>query len=157
MDISILIEKWNCQSLSHVQLFVTPWTVALQIHGIMQARMLEWVAIPFSRGSSQPRGWIQVSCTASRFFTIWTTKKAQHINYLFLNPGIKISKPFPFLSLVLMLTLSLKTVFLCLNFHCNFCWKLNVVYWIEGTEVNRPLEGDFRFIWVALSYVYCLM
>ena len=31
------------------------------VHGILQARILEWVAFPFSRGSSQPRGWMQVS------------------------------------------------------------------------------------------------
>ena len=46
------------QSLSHVQLFVNPWTVALpgsSVHGIFQARILEWVAIPFSRGSSRSR------------------------------------------------------------------------------------------------------
>ena len=42
------------KSLSCVQLFVTPWTV--------QARILEWVAFPFSRGSSQPRDRTQVSC-----------------------------------------------------------------------------------------------
>ena len=47
--------------LSRVRLFVTPWTVAYQalrslsVHGIFQARVLEWVAISFSRGSSQPR------------------------------------------------------------------------------------------------------
>ena len=39
--------------LSHVCLFATPWDYILQ--GILQARMLEWVAFPFSRGSSQPR------------------------------------------------------------------------------------------------------
>ena len=38
-------------------------------HGILQARVLEWFAIPFSRGSSQPRDQTQVSCTAGRFFT----------------------------------------------------------------------------------------
>ena len=38
-------------------------------HGIFQARILEWVAISFSRGSSQPRDPTQVSCTAGRFFT----------------------------------------------------------------------------------------
>ena len=45
-------------SLSAVQLFATPWTVALQahsVHGILQARILQWVVIPFSRGSSQSR------------------------------------------------------------------------------------------------------
>ena len=43
------------------------------VHGILQARILEWVAIPFSRGSSQPKDWTQVSCFASRLFTIWAT------------------------------------------------------------------------------------
>ena len=46
-----------------------------RVHGIFQARILEWVAIPFSRGSSQPRDWTQVSSTAGRFFTTWTTGK----------------------------------------------------------------------------------
>ena len=40
------------------------------LHGILQARILEWVAIPFSRGPSWPRDGIQVSCTASQFFTL---------------------------------------------------------------------------------------
>ena len=40
------------------------------IHGILQARILEWVAIPFSRASSQPRDQTLVSCSAGRFFTI---------------------------------------------------------------------------------------
>ena len=39
-------------------------------HGILQARILEWVAIPFSRGSSQPRDQTQVSYIADRFFTV---------------------------------------------------------------------------------------
>ena len=47
------------------------------VHGIVMARMLGWVTMPFSRGSSQPRVWIWVSCTAGRFFTVWITRKAQ--------------------------------------------------------------------------------
>ena len=39
------------------------------VHGILQARILEWVAIPLSRGSSQPRDQACISCTAGRFFT----------------------------------------------------------------------------------------
>ena len=39
------------------------------VHGILQARILEWVAIPFSRGSSQPRDQTGVSCIAGRFFS----------------------------------------------------------------------------------------
>ena len=40
------------------------------VHGILQARILEWVAIPFSSGSSQPKDQIQVSCIAGGFLTI---------------------------------------------------------------------------------------
>ena len=39
-------------------------------------RILEWVAYPFSRGSSQPRGWTGVSCIAGEFFTSWATREA---------------------------------------------------------------------------------
>ena len=45
------------------------------IHGIFQARMLEWVAISFSRRSSQPRDWTPVSCIASRHFTLWASRE----------------------------------------------------------------------------------
>ena len=47
------------------------------VHGILQARILEWVAVPFSRGSSQPRDHTQVSLTAGGFFTSWATREAQ--------------------------------------------------------------------------------
>ena len=46
-------------------------------HGILQARILEWVAFPFSRGSSQPRDQTQVSYIAGRFFTNWALREAQ--------------------------------------------------------------------------------
>ena len=52
----------------------TPCTLACQASlsmGILQARILEWVAICFSRGSSQPRDWTWVSCIAGRLFTMW--------------------------------------------------------------------------------------
>ena len=47
------------------------------VHGILQARILERVAFPFSRGSSQPRDQTQVSRIAGRFFTSWATREAQ--------------------------------------------------------------------------------
>ena len=56
------------------QLFATPWIV---VHGILQARILEWVAFPFCRGSSQPRDWTQVSYIAGRLFTSRATREAQ--------------------------------------------------------------------------------
>ena len=43
------------------------------VHGILQARILEWIAIPFSRGSAQPRDLTQVSSIAGKFFTVWAT------------------------------------------------------------------------------------
>ena len=53
------------------------------IHGIFQARVLEQVAFPFSRGSSRPRDQTWVSCIAGRHFTIWATREAlpYHIKY----------------------------------------------------------------------------
>ena len=47
-----------------------------EVHGILQARILEWVAFPFSRGSSQPRDRTQVSHIAGSFFTSWATREA---------------------------------------------------------------------------------
>ena len=58
--------------------------------GILQAKILEWVAIPFSRGST----WSRVSCFAGRFFAIWATREAPKAMSLFLSfwkavlPGI---------------------------------------------------------------------
>ena len=50
---------------------------AFSVHGILQAtRILKWVAIPFSRGSSQPRDRTWVSHIAGRFFTIWVAREA---------------------------------------------------------------------------------
>ena len=50
------------------------------VHGILQARIPEWVAISFSRGSSQPRNQTRVSCIAGRFFTNWAMREA-HVIY----------------------------------------------------------------------------
>ena len=64
--------------LSHVHLFLNPMDCSLSgssVHRILQARILEWVAIPFSRESSQPRDWTWVSYITGRFFTIWATRE----------------------------------------------------------------------------------
>ena len=64
--------KWK--SLSWIRLFTTPWTIQSME---FSARILEWVAFPFSRGSSQSRDWTRVSCIAGGFFTSWATSEAQ--------------------------------------------------------------------------------
>ena len=51
------------------------------VHGILQARILEWVAIPFSRGSSQPRNQTEVSWIAGRFFTTEPPEKPRNMIY----------------------------------------------------------------------------
>ena len=61
-------------SRSVAQLSATPWTVARQgplSMGILQARILEWVAMPSSRGSSRRRDQTRVSCVTGRFFTVY--------------------------------------------------------------------------------------
>ena len=65
---------WKWKSLSRVRPFATPWTIT--VHGILQARILGWVAFPFSRGPPQLRDQTQVSCIAGRFFTSWATSIA---------------------------------------------------------------------------------
>ena len=75
--------KWKWKSLSCVRLFVTTWTMWNS-----PDQILEWVAVPFSRRSSQPRDWTGVSCITGRFFTNWATRKAytcqKSLHYYFL-------------------------------------------------------------------------
>ena len=79
---------WDCSSHNHSRPLNCTWIHRISIshsvscdttdcsspgssvHGILQARILEWVAIPFSRGSSRPRGWTQVSRIAGGFCTV---------------------------------------------------------------------------------------
>ena len=70
--------KWNSVKVSQsCQTLVTPLSPASSsVHGILEARILEWVASPFSRGSSWPRVRIWVSCIAGRFFTDWAIREA---------------------------------------------------------------------------------
>ena len=55
------------------------------VHEILQARILEWVVFPFSRGSSQTRDWTHVSYIAGRFFTSWATREAHDKYLIFIN------------------------------------------------------------------------
>ena len=82
------IEIWNWANKGVVKVLVAQPCPTLfdpidcsppgsSVHGILQARILEWVAIPFSRGSSWPRDRTWVSRIAGRFFTIWATREAQ--------------------------------------------------------------------------------
>ena len=81
---------WSSESHPwKVKVLVAQWCLTLcnpidhslpgySTHGILQTRILEWVAISFSKGSPWPRDRTRVSCIASRLFTIWTTREAPY-------------------------------------------------------------------------------
>ena len=75
-EISITSDMQIC---SHVWLFETQWTIACQAPlsmGILQERILEWVAFPFSRGSSQPRDQSHICCIGRRILYYWSPWEA---------------------------------------------------------------------------------
>ena len=70
----------SCLVLSHVFTLCDSMDCSLpgfSVHGILQARILEWVAVSSSRGSSQPRDWTYVFCTGRRILYPWATWEAQ--------------------------------------------------------------------------------
>ena len=77
----VAMSKWVSESHSVMSDSLWP-------HGLysLQARILEWVAVPFSRGSSQPSTWTRVSCIAGRLLTSWTTREYSDLSFW---------KPFP--------------------------------------------------------------
>ena len=106
-DRGLEFSKWN----EVIQLFSCIWLCdpmdcslpGSSVYGIFQARILEWVAISFSRKSSQPRDWTLVSRIVGRHFAIWATREVQggekdklffstflslpHIKLFFFKPG----------------------------------------------------------------------
>ena len=90
-------EYSNYESESEVtQLCLTLWypmdcsLPGFSIHGIFQARVLKWVAISFSRGSSRPRDRTWVSHIAGRFFTVWATRKSQVCWEFWFQMGVRV-------------------------------------------------------------------
>ena len=69
VKVKLLSRIWLCDPVDY-----SP--PGFSVHGILQARILEWVASSFSRGSSWPRDWTQVSLIAGRHFNLWATREA---------------------------------------------------------------------------------
>ena len=69
--------KWKCWLPSRVTPSMDCSLPGSSVHGILQARTLEWVTVSFYRGSSRCRDWTQVICIAGRFFTVWATREAR--------------------------------------------------------------------------------
>ena len=73
-----MLETQSCPTLCDTMDCSPPGS---SVHGILQARILEWVAIPFSRGSSWPRNRTHIPCIASGFFTFWATLNWTELNW----------------------------------------------------------------------------
>ena len=86
---------WVMYLVAHyVWLFATPWTIVHQAPlsmGILQATILEWIAMPYSSGSSKPRDKTQVSHISGGFFTSWATREAL-INIIMHSNSLLIDK-----------------------------------------------------------------
>ena len=97
------------------------------VHGISQARILEWVAIPFSRGSPQPRDWTWVSCIAGWFFTIWASHGQRSlVGY---SPwGHRVGHDWAILTFILFHRAHCKTEPLYSPFSSNFRWLLKASF-----------------------------
>ena len=101
VEFGLLIFCWEMLHLlsseMYVYVLVVQWYFTLcnsidcsapssPVHAILQAKILEWVAVSYSRASSQPRDWTWVYCIVGRFFTIWATKEGDMAcNFLFRN------------------------------------------------------------------------
>ena len=72
MNMKVLVAQ-SCLTLCNPMDYSPP---SSSVHEILQTKILKWVSIPFSRGSSPPRDQTWVSCTAGRFFTVWASKEA---------------------------------------------------------------------------------
>ena len=110
------------------------------VHGILQARILEWAAIPFSRGSSQPRDWTQISCIG-RVFTSWATREAHKaiIKGQKVGGGPIPGNPCPFLKKKkkkLTLTPNFKALSLCLSQALSFLLKWPHTLFVECAALS---------------------
>ena len=116
------------------------------VHGIFQARILEWATISVSRGSSQPRDWTEVSCIADRCFTIWATAAAAAANLLQSCPtlcdpidGSPPGSPVPGI-------LQARTPeWVAISFSSTWKWKINV----KSLSCARLLETSWTAAYQA--------
>ena len=123
------------------------------VHGILQARMLEWAAVPFSRGSSQPRNTTQISHFAGGFFTSWATREAQDTHcsrdtHCLVLIGIHVSTaPSVTLFFLSKVFSQAESDFhdYCINFFCQFS---------DTSLPSRCDWGLLQYHWTANSWFY---
>ena len=100
------------------------------VHGILQARILEWVAFPFARGSSQSRNQPRVSCIAGRLFTNWAIREAlRQLNTELLGKMCKLILGRIFLPHINNLSvITMWSIFIfILLYYFYFMWKLRPI------------------------------
>ena len=140
--LGMYIGRWKIESevIQSCQTLCNPVDCSLpgsSNHGILQARILEWVAISFSMGSSWPRDQTQVSRIAGRSFTLWATREARVCTYVL----------FIFLSTYLSIYQSI----------CKWwLWEINSHpgFLDQGLlDLSSPFSGPYLFIWASsLNY-----
>ena len=112
------------------------------VHRVLQARILEWVAMPFSRWSSRPRNQTWVSHMAGSFFTIWATRKA--ITEIYTNWRTIPHPPPP-----------TSPWYYC--FHVIDYFKYHAVFVIQWLAFVADLEVSFIYsgYWIITNYMIC--
>ena len=137
-----IIEKWSrsvvSDSLRPHGLY--PTLPGSSVHGIFQARVLEWVAVSFSRGSSQCRDWTRISHTAGRRFTLWATREADY-TYRFSLDLSRLNAYRFSLDLYGCLHLPLLAV------HWSVCWRLVCLSSLPSSCCPHRSEC-WRLVWL---------
>ena len=155
----ILCDPMDCSSQSS------------SVHGILQAVILEWVAISFSRGSSQPRDWTLVPCIAGGFFTEWTTRETRKERSISHWNEVPISRCCFFLILGGKHCSSLWTIMLTAEFGGKHylssggstpsCFLrlfiLNVLHFSNAfSSTDRVMSFSFFSLWIrCTTLIYC--
>ena len=126
------------------------------VHGILQARTLEWVAISFSRGTSWPRKWTQVSSIAGRYFTDWATREVRAFYFLwyvqiFVNRCMKNYGNIIFLSFLKKLMLKMSILISACFFSYIHSLPLAALFCAPGGWSLQPYHLDsFAFsLWLG--------
>ena len=117
-NIPLYVHVWVLSCFTCVQLFATPWTCPADssVHGILQARIVEWFAISSFRASSRPRDWTHVSCVSC--IERWILYPLSHLG----TPWICIHFLYPFTCFQLISTSWLLWILLQWMLECYYLW-----------------------------------